>query len=111
VDGRHGRAGQFGQTLVDALAAGDGIVDRATAVELLELFQVGAGNETRCLAGLQHHGLGWVQRDPFEQAAQFQQHVLRHRIDSGAGAVKGQHHYAVVADVRVPVREAKPVEA
>jgi hypothetical protein len=111
VDGRHGRAGQLGQLLVGGLAAADRIVDGAAAVEFLEFLQVRAGDEAGLLRRLDHHALGRVQRDAFEQVAQFQQHVLRHRVDAAVLTIQGENHHAVVADLGVPVAEAETIEA
>ncbi|MNV47365.1 hypothetical protein D3C71_1392320 [compost metagenome] len=111
VDGRHGRAGQLGQLLVRALPAADGIVDGAAAVELLELLQVGTGDEAGRLDRLDHHRLGRVHRDAFDQVAQFQQHILGHGVDAAVLAVEAEHHDTIITDLRVPMCEAEPIEA
>lgn len=111
MDGRHGGAGQLGQLLVGGLAATDRVVDGAATVEFLELLQVGTGNEAGLLQRLDHHALGRVQGDALKQVAQFQQHVLRHRVDAAVLTIQGENHHAVVADLGVPVAEAETIEA
>jgi len=111
MDRRHGRAGQFGQLLVGALATADRVIDGAAAVELLEFLQVRPGDEAGRLDRLDHHRLGRVHRDPLDQVAQFEQHVLRHGIDAAVVAVEAEHDDAIVTDLRVPMREAEPIEA
>jgi len=76
VDRGDGGAGQLCQFLVGGLAAADGVVDGAAAVELLELLEVGAGDEAGGLGRADHHPLGRVDRQPFDDVAQLQQHVL-----------------------------------
>jgi len=111
MDRRHGRAGQFGQLLVGGLATPDRVVDSAATVELLELLQVGTGNEAGLLQRLDHHALGRIQRDALKQVAQLQQHVLRHGVDAAVLTIQGENHHAVVADLGVPVAEAETIEA
>ncbi|MNV22254.1 hypothetical protein D3C71_1132200 [compost metagenome] len=111
MDRRDGRAGQFGQLLVRALATADRVVDGAAAVEFLEFLQVRPGDEAGRLDRLDHHRLGRVHRDPLDQVAQFEQHVLRHGIDAAVVAVEAEHDDAIVTDLRVPMREAEPIEA
>ena len=111
VDRGHRRARQFGQLLERGLAAADRVVDRALAVVLLEFLQVGAGDEARRLGRADHHALGRIDGDAFQQVAQLDQHVLRERVDRGALAVQAEHDDAVVAYLGKPVAESKPIEA
>ena len=103
MDGGHGRAGQLGQLLVGGLATADRVIDGAAAVELLEFLQVGPGDEPGRLDRLHHHRLGRIQRQAFDQVAQFQQDVLRHRIDAAVLAVEAEHHDTIVTDLGVPM--------
>ena len=110
VDRGHGGAGQLGQLLEHGLAAADRIVDGALAVELLEFLQVRAGDEAAGLGRAQHHALGRIDGQAFQDVGQFDQHILRERIDAGALAVESQHDDAVGAQLRLPVTESQPIE-
>lgn len=110
MDGRHRGAGQFGQFLEHLLAAANCVVDGAAAVELLEFLQVGAGDEAIGLGRAQHHALGRIQCQAFDDIAQFEQHVLREGIDRRALAVEAEHEHAVLAQVYLPMAESEPVE-
>jgi hypothetical protein len=110
MDRRDRGAGQFGQFLEHRLAAAYRIVDGAPAVELLELFQICAGDETAGFCRADHHALGWIDCQAFYQVAQFDQHILRERIDAGALAVEAQDDDAVTAQFGLPVTESQPIE-
>jgi hypothetical protein len=104
-------AGQFGQSLEHVLAASDRIVHGALAVEFLEFLEVGAGDEAAGLGRAITTPFGRVDRDAFQHVGQFDQHVLRERVDRRVGTVELQHQHAVVAAMRAPVAESQPVEA
>jgi hypothetical protein len=63
------------------------------------------------LAERDHDALRRVDRDAFQHVGQFDQHVLRERVDRRVGTVELQHQHAVLAAMRAPVAEAEPVEA
>ncbi len=111
MDGRHGRAGQFGQLLEHHLATPDRVVDRAAAVELLELLQIGAGDEAAGLGRGDHHALGRVDGQAFDDVAQLDQHVLREGVDRGILPVQPQDDHTFRTALRAPVTESKPIEA
>src|SRR5690606_26215499 len=104
-------AGQLGQALERLLAAADGVADRALAVELGELADVGAGDEALVLGRAQHKPLGRIQGQAFEQGLEFDQHVLAEGVDRLAGAIERQHGNAVGALLDLPVAEAQSVQA
>jgi hypothetical protein len=76
VDGGNSRYAQGRQLLVDGLATGDRIADRALHIELLELLQVGTGNEAGGLGRSDHHRPWRIDGDALDQRIQFQQHIL-----------------------------------
>ncbi len=103
-------AGQFGDALEHLLAAEQRVLDRAAGVELPEFPDVGAGDEARWLAGTEHHALGRIDGQAFQDVGEFDQHVLRERVDAGALAVEGQHDDAVGTQLGLPVTESQPIE-
>src|SRR5690606_4681625 len=101
----------LGQALERLLAAADGVADRALAVELGELADVGAGDEALVLGRTQDQGPGRIQGQPLEQRFEFDQHVLAEGVDRLAGAIERQHGNAVGALLDLPVAEAQSVQA
>ena len=110
VNGRDRGAGQLGQALEHALAAADRITHHALLVEGLEFLDVGAGNEPLVLARPDDEALGRVDGDPFQQAVQFDQHVLAEGVDRRPGPIEHQHQHAVGARLGAPVLQAQPGE-
>ena len=111
VDRGDGGEGQVGDALEDALAAEDGIADGAFRVERLELADIGACDEAFVLGRAQDHCFRRLQHDPFQQAVEFDQHVLAEGVDRFAFTVEGQHQHAVGAQLGLPVVQIQAVEA
>ena len=55
--------------------------------------------------------LGRIDAHALDQVAQFQQHVLGHRIDRAVKAVEGEDDDAVFADLGLPVIQTQPIKA
>ncbi len=100
ADGGHGRAAQFGQALVDQLAAADPVLDLALGGDLLEALDVGAGDEAGRLAGADHHAFRRIDRDALDHGVQFVDHRAGQRIDVLIGPVEGQDQETVASDGR-----------
>ena len=79
-------------------------------VVLLELLEVGTGNESGLLARADHHRLGLADLDALDEGVQFVQYRLRQRVDRRVGAVEGEHEHAVGALLGGPVAKTQSVE-
>ena len=111
VNRRHRGAGQFRQLLEHGLAAADRVVDGALAIELLEFLQVSTGDKAGRLGRADHHALGRINGDAFNQVAQLDQNILRQCIDRSALPIKVEHDHAVLARLRLPMTQSEPIEA
>ena len=110
MDGRDGRAAQFGQFLEHQLAVPDPGFGLALGGDVLETLDVGAGDETGGLAGNDDHALGRFERDALDHGLEFVEHGAAEGIDVLVGAVERQHQDAVGALVGLPMGKAKSVE-
>ena len=98
-----------GDALESLLPATDRIADRAFLVEGLEFADVGAGDEALGLGRADHQAPGRIQRQALYQRFEFDQYVLRERVDRLVGAIERQHHDAIGAGLGLPVAEAQTV--